>query len=68
MSVPLQLKDGSTQTLENFSWMQLAGFIVLAFGVLLFNEMLVLPILGFNRNTKAAKVEREKEEDSSFEL
>ena len=33
---------------EIFTYWQLAGFLVLAFGVLVYNEILVLPIFGFN--------------------
>lgn len=40
--------------LEEYSHMQLAGFIVLVFGVLVFNEILVIPLFGFNKNTRVA--------------
>jgi len=42
-----------------FSWLQLIGFILLVFGTLLYNEILILPILGFNEYTKQA-LERKK--------
>lgn len=37
-----------------FKWLQLIGFILLVFGTLLYNEIIVLPFGGFNTNTKAA--------------
>lgn len=40
--------------LEEYSNLQLAGFIVLVFGVLVYNEILVIPLFGFNRHTRIA--------------
>lgn len=37
---------------EIFSWIQLVGFIILIFGTLIFNEILVLPFLGLDKYTK----------------
>lgn len=37
---------------ETFNWLELVGFIVLCFGTLIYNEILVLPFLGFNKNLK----------------
>ena len=51
---------------ENFKWLQLAGFVVLVIGVVLYNEILELPILGFNQNTKAA-IQRRKLEEGGTE-
>ncbi|CAI2371466.1 unnamed protein product [Moneuplotes crassus] len=45
---------------ERFIWLQLVGLVILVFGTLFFNEILVLPFLGFNKNTKAAIEERHK--------
>lgn len=45
---------------EKFSFLQLAGFILLVFGTLVYNEILVLPFLGFDKNTKKAREQRAK--------
>lgn len=37
---------------EKFSFLQLGGFIVMILGVVLYNEIVELPILGFDRYTK----------------
>jgi drug/metabolite transporter (DMT)-like permease len=42
------------EKLKLLSLLQLGGFIILTFGSLLFNEIIVLPILGFNLYTKKA--------------
>jgi len=39
---------------EKFEWLQLIGFITVIFGTFLYNEILVLPFLGFNKYTKVA--------------
>lgn len=49
--------------LEHFKWLQLAGFVFLVFGTLVYNEILVLPILGFNLYTREALSKRSKTED-----
>lgn len=46
-------------TQEDFLPLQLVGFVVLVMGVLVFNEVIVIPVLGFNKNTKKAIMERE---------
>jgi hypothetical protein len=38
---------------ETFRAIQLIGFIVLILGTLVYNEIIVLPFLGLDRNTKA---------------
>lgn len=43
---------------ETFQWLQLVGFIVLVFGTLIYNEILVIPWGGLNKNTKAARAAR----------
>ena len=45
---------------EKFLVLQLVGFIFLIFGTLLFNEIIELPILGFDQNTRRAKEKRDK--------
>jgi hypothetical protein len=37
---------------ETFFYVQLIGFIIVTFGTLLYNEILVIPWFGFNRNLK----------------
>lgn len=49
---------------EKFQWLQLAGFVILVFGALIYNEILVIPILGFNMYTKAAIAERNGDKSS----
>jgi hypothetical protein len=39
---------------ENFYWLQLVGFLFLIVGTLVFNEILIVPFLGFNLYTKEA--------------
>ena len=55
-------------TKEKFSWLQLFGFIVLLSGTLIFNEVLVLPWLGFNLYTKKALKEREELEKKNGQV
>lgn len=45
---------------ETFNFLQLLGFIILVLGALMYNEILVLPFLGFNQFTKAALSKKEK--------
>ena len=45
--------------LETFHWQAIIGFVFLVFGTLLYNEILVLPIFGFDQNTKEAIAARE---------
>ncbi len=35
---------------EYFSWLQLSGFVILALGIFIMNEILVIPFLGFDKN------------------
>lgn len=39
---------------EDFIWLELVGFILLIFGTFVYNEILVLPMFGFNEYTKDA--------------
>jgi hypothetical protein len=48
---------------ETFHWAQGLGFLVLTFGVLVYNEILVLPFWKMNLYTKVALEEREKIEE-----
>lgn len=38
---------------EKFLWGELAGFFLLVMGTLVYNEIIVVPIEFFNKNTKA---------------
>lgn len=40
--------------LEVFHWESIIGFIFLVFGTLLYNEIIILPVLGFDKYTKIA--------------
>ena len=53
---------------EKFHWQEIPGFVVLVFGTLIYNEILVLPFLGFDKYTKEAIEAREGKEkrDSSY--
>ena len=37
---------------EEFTWLQLSGFILLVIGTLVYNEIVVIPWLGFDKNIK----------------
>jgi drug/metabolite transporter (DMT)-like permease len=50
-----------TSKKETFSWIQLVGFVLLVVGTVIYNEVLVLPFLGFDQNTKEAIAKREAE-------
>ena len=45
--------------MESFEWQAIIGFVLLTFGTLLYNEIIILPVLGFDQNTKEAKAKRE---------
>ncbi len=49
---------------ETFKPLQLVGFLVLVSGIILYNEIIVLPFLGFNKNTMKAKDEAKKRVES----
>ena len=42
-----------------FDFLQLGGFIVLVFGTLVYNEIIVLRFWGFDYNTKTERAKRE---------
>ena len=48
---------------EHFQWLQLIGFIVLVTGTLVYNEIVVLPFWGLDKDTKSARAARELEKD-----
>lgn len=45
--------------LEDFHWEAIIGFVMLAFGTLLYNEIIILRFLGFDQWTKEAIAARE---------
>mmetsp|Transcript_22188 Transcript_22188/g.21987 ORF Transcript_22188/g.21987 Transcript_22188/m.21987 type:complete len:89 (-) Transcript_22188:45-311(-) len=49
---------------EKFEYLELIGFILLIAGTLVYNEIVVIPFLGFNKNTKKAIAEREPKRES----
>jgi len=55
MAVPLS-RDfaGNFVYNDQFHYLQLIGFILLALGILLFNEIIVLPFFKLNEFTKSA--------------
>jgi drug/metabolite transporter (DMT)-like permease len=50
------------KTLEHFSVLQLFGFILVVCGTFVYNEIIVIPVFGFNKNTKTALKKREQSE------
>jgi hypothetical protein len=51
---------------EEFSVLQLFGFIFLVFGTLVFNEILILPFLGFDQSTKVAIARKKESEEKGL--
>jgi len=51
---------------EEFSVLQLFGFIFLVFGTLVFNEILILPFLGFDQSTKIALARKKESEEKGL--
>ena len=49
---------------EEFIWLELIGFIFIICGTLIYNEMVVIPLFGFNLNTKKAIKARKSNEES----
>lgn len=45
--------------LEEFTVLQLVGFLILLLGVIFYNEMIAIPFCGLNKYTKEAIAERE---------
>jgi hypothetical protein len=46
--------------LEEFTVLQLVGFLILFIGVIFYNEMIAIPFCGLNKYTKEAIAERER--------
>ena len=46
---------------ESFSWLQLIGFILLVIGTLVYNEIVIVPWFGFDKNTKKAREHKDKQ-------
>jgi drug/metabolite transporter (DMT)-like permease len=42
----------SEENMEHFMWLELVGFILLIFGTLIYNEILVIPFFGFDKYIK----------------
>ena len=49
--------------LESFTWLQLFGFVILLFGILVFNELIVLPIFKMDKTTRSHRHPSESGED-----
>ena len=61
MAVPIYSKY-----LEHFKILQLFGFILLVIGTLVYNEIVIIPFLGFDKNTKEAIKRRENTESTGL--
>jgi hypothetical protein len=48
---------------EKFQVLQLVGFIILVTGTLVYNEIIVLPFWGLDKETKTARAAREAEQE-----
>ena len=64
-NIPIANVTGQKEYLEGYSNLQLAGFSILVLGVLIYNEILVIPFFGFNTNTKIA-IEKRTRTESRF--
>ena len=62
MFYPVPQKEGPDRPSEKFSVLQLGGYVVLVVGVLVYNEILVVPFFKFDKNTKIALERRAREE------
>ena len=62
MFYPVPQKEGPDRPSEKFTFLQLGGYVVLLIGVLVYNEILVVPFFNFDKNTKVAIEKRSKEE------
>jgi hypothetical protein len=51
---------------EKFLWLQLVGFMLVIFGSLVFNEIIVFPFFGFSTNTKVKLEELSKLHDINY--
>ena len=55
------------ETKETFSWLQLLGFLILILGSLIYNEILVIPFCGCEKNTKEAIKKRQEKQKERLE-
>ena len=55
------------ETKETFSWLQLLGFFILILGSLIYNEILVIPFCGCEKNTKEAIKKRQQKQKEVLE-
>ena len=55
------------ETKETFSWLQLLGFFILILGSLIYNEILVIPFCGCEKNTKEAIKKRQQKQKEGLE-
>ena len=53
---------------ESFTWLQLFGFILLVIGTLVYNEILVIPYFGFDKNVEANREKRSKRAEAGDSL
>ena len=60
MLVPVPRDNPKDRYLESFIWLQLVGFIILVFGQLVYNGIIKIPILGFDKHFKNSETD-EKE-------
>ena len=55
MNVPvLNASTGDYEFEEHFCWIQFAGYSAIIVGVIVYNEIVILPIWGFDRHTQIA--------------
>ena len=54
--------------MEYFMWLQLLGFVILLLGVLVYNEILIIPLWRFNYYTGQAIAERKDEQEREQHL
>ena len=66
MILPVEQKDGSMRPSEVFSWLQLGGYVILVTGVLVYNEIIVVPFFNYDKFTKIAIEKREKAENNKL--
>jgi len=55
------------ETKETFSWLQLLGFFILILGSLIYNEILLIPFCGCEKNTKEAIKKRQQKQKEVLE-
>ena len=55
-----------TKISEKWSWLQFIRFILMIVGTVIFNEILIIPFWGFNKNTKEEINKEDKEENNQI--